>query len=160
MSLQYLLDKHAIEQVYIRYCELVDSKQFDRMDEVFTADCVGDYTQSLGPGVISPDRASLIASMHANLGADSHCGATQHNVQNFRIATDGDTAHAKVHYYAVHRGTGPLAGALYSMWGQYEDDLLRTAAGWRVCRRVYTCFLSDGPAGVTSKQVAAAGGNA
>ena len=65
MSLQYLLDKHAIEQVYIRYCELVDSKQFDR-----------------------------------------------------------------------------------------------TAADWRVCRRVYTCFLSEGPAGVTSKQVAAAGGNA
>lgn len=150
MTLARLIDKEAIENVYIRYCEIVDSKDFDAMDEVFTADCVGDYTQALGPDVISPNRASLIASMHANLGPTSHCGATHHNVMNFRIAVDGDTATAKVHYYAVHRGRGEFAGALYSMWGEYQDDLVRTAEGWRVSRRVYRCDLSDGPAEVTS----------
>ncbi len=153
MSLQYLIDKDAIEKVYMRYCDIVDDKTFDDMHEVFTADCQGDYTQSLGPGVISPDRASLIASMHANLGPDSNCGATHHNVLNFRIAVNGDKANAKVHYYAVHRGRAQFDGELYSMWGQYEDDLTRTADGWHVSNRVYKCFLSEGPAGVTTKAV-------
>ncbi|MBO9378019.1 nuclear transport factor 2 family protein [Sphingomonas histidinilytica] len=150
MSLQELIDKDAIEQVYVRYCEIVDSKSFDRMDEVFTEDCVGDYSQALGPGVISPNRASLIASMHANLGPQSSCGATHHNVLNFRIGVDGDEARAKVHYYAVHRGRGAQEGALYSMWGQYADELRRTPAGWRVARRVYTVALTEGPAAVVA----------
>jgi 3-phenylpropionate/cinnamic acid dioxygenase small subunit len=153
MSLEYLMEKDAIEQVYIRYCEIVDAKSFDDMHEVFTPECQGDYTQSLGPGVISPNRASLIASMHANLGPDSNCGATHHNVLNFRIKVDGDTAKAKVQYYAVHRGRADFEGALYSMWGLYDDDLIRTADGWRVANRVYSCYLSEGPQGVTSKAV-------
>lgn len=145
MSLQFLIDKHAIERVYIRYCEIVDTKAFDAMDEVFTEDATGDYSQALGPGVISPNRASLIASMHANLGPDSNCGPTHHNVGNFRISVEGDTAHAKVHYYAEHLGQGDFPGELYSMWGQYEDDLVRTPAGWRVKARVYKCFIAQGP---------------
>lgn len=145
MSLQYLIDKDAIEQVYIRYCEIVDAKSFDDMHEVFTEDATGDYTQALGPGVISPNRASVIASMHANLGANSNCGPTHHNVGNFRITVDGDTARAKVHYYAEHLGVHDFADALYSMWGQYEDDLIRTHDGWRVKTRVYKCYIARGP---------------
>lgn len=150
MSLSELIDKAAIEQVYIRYCEIVDSKTFDAMDEVFLEECTGDYTQALGPGVISPNRTSLIASMHANLGPESSCGATHHNVLNFRIRVTGDTATAKVHYYAVHRGRGAQDGALYSMWGQYADDLQRTSAGWRVAKRVYTVALTEGPSAVVA----------
>ncbi|MEM8695979.1 MAG: nuclear transport factor 2 family protein [Pseudomonadota bacterium] len=145
MTAEELADCRAIEQVYIRYCELVDTKQFDGMDEVFTTDCRGDYTQALGEGVITPDRASLIAAMHANLGEGSQCGPTHHNVGNFRIALDGDGARAKVHYYAVHLGRGEHEGAIYSMWGEYRDRLTRTDDGWRVADRVYICTMTDGP---------------
>lgn len=110
LALRMLLDERAIEQVYIRYCEIVDAKCFDDLHEVFTESASGDYTQALGPGVISPDRASLIASMHANLGPQSNCGPTHHNVGNFRIAVDGDRAAAKVHYYAEHLGQGDYPG--------------------------------------------------
>jgi 3-phenylpropionate/cinnamic acid dioxygenase small subunit len=150
MSLQRLINQDAIREVYHRYCDIVDAKTFDAMDAVFTADCIGDYTQALGPGVVSPDRASLIASMHANLGPDSSCGATHHNVLNFRIVVAGDTATARVHYYAVHRGRGAQDGALYSMWGEYDDALVRTTDGWRIAHRVYTCALTEGPPAVVS----------
>jgi 3-phenylpropionate/cinnamic acid dioxygenase small subunit len=149
-----LVDLRAIEAVYVRYCEIVDAKAFDAMEEVFTADATGDYTQALGPGVISPNRASLIASMHRNLGPGSLCGATHHNVGNFRITLAGDTAHAVVNYHAVHRGTGRLQGALYTMWGHYDDDLVRTPDGWRVAARRYSCSLSEGPV-VTMAEAAA-----
>lgn len=139
-----LADERAIVAVYQRYCDLVDAKDFDKLDEVFTAETVGDYTQAMGPGVVTKGLAALIAAMHANLGAQSACGATHHNVTNFRIAVDGDTAQAKVHYIAAHAGTGRFAGQDYVMWGEYTDRLSRTTAGWRIEHRIYTLALSTG----------------
>ena len=34
----YLADKHAIEQVYIRYCDIIDQKAFDQLDETFAGE--------------------------------------------------------------------------------------------------------------------------
>lgn len=147
-QLQFLVDKHAIEQVYIRYCELIDSKNFDRLDEVFTTDTVGEYR---GYGNVTRSLDQLLAAMHHNLGAGSYCGATHHNVSNFRISVDGDSAMARVNYYAVHRGLGPFEGELYSMWGQYDDVLVRTPSGWRVSHRKYSISLTEGPAGIVSR---------
>ena len=45
---EQLWDMHLIEQVYYRYCEIIDAKDFDRLDEVFTEDSVGDYRSSNG----------------------------------------------------------------------------------------------------------------
>jgi ketosteroid isomerase-like protein len=147
-SLQYLLDKHAIEQVYIRYCELIDRKQFDGLTDVFTDDSVGEYKayNNVTHGI-----KEIVTAMHWNLGTGSNCGATQHNVNNFRIAVDGDNATAKVHYYAVHRGIGVCEGSLYSMWGQYTDSLIRSAASWRVKHRRYDIFLTEGNTKVVSR---------
>lgn len=150
MTTDILADMRAIEQVYVRYCEIVDTKIFDAMDEVFTEDATGDYTQALGPGVISPNRASLIASLHQNLGPMSNCGPTHHNVGNFRISVAGDTARAKVHYYAEHLGQRDYPGAQYSMWGQYDDELIRLPEGWRISKRIYTCTMARGPVVTTA----------
>lgn len=145
ITLEQLLDERAIQHVYMRYCDLVDAKDFDRLDEVFTPDTDHDYSQALGEGVVTQGLAAIVGAMHANLGADSLCGATHHNVTNFRIAVDGDTAQARVHYIAAHAGTGALVGHTYVMWGEYADALERTAQGWRVQNRVYTlsCFEGD-----------------
>lgn len=144
ITLQDLIDERAIERVYMLYCDLVDAKDFDRLGEVFTEDTRGDYTQALGPGVITEGLASIIGAMHANLGAGTHCGATHHNVTNFRIDVAGDSATARVHYIAAHAGVGELTGKCYVMWGEYADTLMRTAGGWRVKDRVYTLACSEG----------------
>lgn len=142
--MQALIDERAITHIYMRYCDIVDAKTFDDLHEVFTPDTRGDYTQALGPGVITTGLDMLIAAMKANLGAGSLCGATHHNVTNFRIAVTGDTARAKVHYIAAHAGAGRMTGHSYIMWGEYDDALVRTADGWRVRDRRYTLSLSEG----------------
>jgi hypothetical protein len=152
MSLQFLMDKHAIEQVYIRYCEIIDAKSFDDLHEVFTEDTIGDYGLPGGVQNITIGIDPLVFSMHANLGVDSNCGATHHNVGNFRVEVNGDTAKAKVHYYAEHLGAHDFPGELYSMWGQYADDLVRTPVGWRVKNRLYKCYLSQGPVVTSPRQ--------
>ncbi|MXO74332.1 nuclear transport factor 2 family protein [Altererythrobacter aerius] len=150
-ALSQLIDERAIEQIYVRYCELVDGKDFDRLDEVFTADTLGDYSRALGEGVVTRGLPALIAAMHHNLGAGSHCGATHHNVGNFRIMVEGGRARAQVHYIAAHAGEGSHAGKSYVMWGEYDDVLVRTPAGWRVAERTYTLAVSQGDPAMVSR---------
>jgi len=145
MTLQELEDERAIRLLYCRYCDIIDAKDFDRLVEVFTRDAHQDYRQTLGPAGLMQGTEPLIAGAKLHMGEGSNCGATHHNVMNFRIAVSGDTATAKVHYYAVHRGVRKHEGALYSMWGEYDDQLIRTAEGWRVKHRMYRSFLTEGP---------------
>ena len=135
----------AIEQVYVRYCELIDGKAFDQLSDVFTQDLVHDFTQAYGPGLILKGLPAVLARLHHRMGAGSNCGTTHHNVGNFRIEVNGDTAKARVNYHAVHRGVREHDGAFYSMWGIYNDDLVRTPGGWRVAYRRYSISLRDGP---------------
>ncbi len=104
----YLEDKHKIEQVYIRYCDIIDQKAFDKLSEVFTSDCVGDYRSTNGK--IQQGLAPLIEHVTRGMGPGSDCGATHHNVCNFRVAVDGDTATSKAHFYAVHEGSQFMNG--------------------------------------------------
>ena len=144
-TLQDLVDERAIRLLYCLYCDVIDAKDFDRLSEVFTKDAWQDYSQTLGPEGKMQGTKPLIAGAKLHMGEGSNCGATHHNVMNFRIQVTGDTAVAKVHYYAVHRGVRKHEGALYSMWGEYDDKLVRTAQGWRVAHRMYRSFLTEGP---------------
>jgi ketosteroid isomerase-like protein len=145
LTLQELNDERDIRLVYSNYCDIIDDKDFDRLTEVFTPDAWQDYRQTLGPTGLMQGTEPLIAGAKLHMGEGSYCGQTHHNVMNFRISLNGDTANAKVHYYAVHRGVGKHEGALYSMWGEYDDELIRTEDGWRVKHRMYRSFLTEGP---------------
>jgi len=145
LTLQELNDERDIRLVYCTYCDIIDAKDFDRLTEIFTADAMQDYSATLGPAGVIHGTGPLIAGAHLNMGEGSNCGQTHHNVVNFRIAVSGDAAKAKVHYYAVHLGVRKYPGAIYSMWGEYDDELVRTEEGWRVSNRLYRCFLTEGP---------------
>ena len=90
MNTAMLWDLRAIEQVYFRYCEVIDAKDFDRLDAVFTPDAIGDYRST--NGILQRGLAPLVARLHIGMGAGSHCGATQHNVFNIRATIQGDIA--------------------------------------------------------------------
>jgi SnoaL-like domain len=149
--LRALEDERAIQRVYLDYCDAIDEKRFDDLDQVFTADCEGDYRDSHGR--VFHGLAPLVDGLHRNMGPDGTCGGTHHNVLNFRIDSDGDHAAASVHFYAVHQGTGAMVGRLYSVWGRYEDELTRTSAGWRISKRRYRNFVTHGDKAVIRRGV-------
>jgi hypothetical protein len=149
--LRILEDERAIRCVYLDYCDAIDEKRFGDLDQVFTADCEGDYRDTHGQ--VLHGLAPLVERLHRNMGPGSTCGGTHHNVLNFRINSDSRHASASVHFYAVHEGIGPMAGRLYSVWGRYEDELTRTSAGWRISRRRYRNFVTDGDKAVIRRGV-------
>lgn len=137
-SVQIQEDRWQIQQLLASYCETADKHDWDAMDQVFTADTVGIYN---GMEVVS--LALLVSQGKKNMTRDT-VARTQHNVTNFRIDVDGDKATCTTNYYAVHYGAGQFKDQLYSMWGEYRDKLVRTANGWRIARRDYTTFFTEG----------------
>ena len=121
-------DRTAIIAVLDRYADACDRRDWGLFERVFTPDVTGDY----GPGYQRADRAAIVASIQSNLGG---CGPTQHLLGNYAVAVDGDRATSSCRVRAYHCGTGNEAGLFYECFGRYEDELVRTADGWRITHR-------------------------
>ena len=137
-NLQVQEDRWQIQQLLCRWCEAVQSQDWDAIHQVFREDtiCVVNGIEYVGV-------ETLIAGGKANMTRKT-IAKTQLNVSNFRIQVEGDQASCTTNHYVVHSGAGDFAGQLFSMWGEYRDSLLRTDQGWRIARRDYTTFFTEG----------------
>ena len=90
LSLQEISDRLEIHDLIVEYAEIIDTKDFERLDEVFHPDCYIDYTAMGGiEGKLSEIKAFLTEVMPM-------FPATQHMISNYKITLDGDTARGKI----------------------------------------------------------------
>ena len=123
-------DRFAIQDLLHLYAHLADTRQLARIaGEVFTADAVCDY------GAVLTGRDQI----HRFFTGFPGVVATSHNISNILIEGDGDRARAQCHVLAWHVFDRPADPAVLegpreelTMMGGYEDELVRTAAGWRI----------------------------
>jgi hypothetical protein len=131
-----LADRIEIVALLDRYAEALDSRRFELLEQVFAADVDFDFgewrTRSL---------AEAVATIRSYLDG---CGPTQHLLGNYRIELDGDRARSRVYVRASHLGVGAMAGRIYEMAGEYEDELRRTPRGWRSVARRGRVFFEIG----------------
>lgn len=132
LSQQELSDRFEIQDLVYRYAQVIDSKQFEALRTIFTADVHVDYS-AFGGGV--GDLEQTLAFLQASLtaGLFPH---TQHLNANVQVELTGDTASGRVMCF------NPMEMALpggskqvffLGLW--YLDQYRRTADGWRICRR-------------------------
>ncbi len=129
--LAQLRDRLEIEDLLTRYCAAIDAKDFDLLDEVFTADATIDYTRSGGIRDEYPAVKSWLAKALAPFRV------VQHLVTNVRVEIDGDRARS-VCYFFNPMGLPQQDGGVNTFFcgGIYRDQLLRTERGWRITERV------------------------
>jgi uncharacterized protein (TIGR02246 family) len=128
--LQALEDREAIRDLLSEYRRALDEKDFEAYADLF-----GDDGEFVTGGRSFRGRAEILA-MLAEL---QHTGALtvaagddRHLVANVEIELDGDRAKARSTWvYVTREGEGPNL----AMVGHYDDELRRTAAGWRFARR-------------------------
>ena len=73
----------------------------------------------------------------------SRLDVTQHVVTNHQVKVDGDTATCRCYLVGQHvKGTD--GGDTFIMAGVYDDELRRTADGWRIVHRTLTVTWTDG----------------
>jgi ketosteroid isomerase-like protein len=142
-----LEDTLAISALIARYPQIVDERDFDRLDEIFTADARIDFSAFGGP---ADTPAGIKKFLRDSLGAFAR---TQHMMGLPDITIDGDRARSRTsctNPMVVDKGDGSREVWLIGLW--YDDEFERTADGWRfTARKQERCYsvvgLPDTPLG-------------
>jgi hypothetical protein len=138
MTPEELSDRAAVADVVIRYLELVDTKGWDLMDEVFTEDTTARWT----PTVLMQGRANVVGATQHMVGSDEV--VTFHHIASMTPVVRGDTAEVKVRVRAMHYGLGPREGKFYESLAVQPTELVRTPAGWRISHHEWVVVAKFG----------------
>lgn len=129
MSQDRRADEHDIERVLLRYATGIDRRDWDLFRTCFTDDARCDY-EGLEPWRSADEITEFMAASHADMGH------TMHRLSNLAVTVDGDTATARTYVDAVLMAPDGQTGL--NPRGFYDDELVRTDAGWRIARRTFT----------------------
>jgi hypothetical protein len=143
-SLQELSDRLEIQDLMAAYCYAIDRKNWDELDEVFTADAVIDYSEMVGfRGNLRETKEFLVQGLNTLV-------AYQHSISTSQVRIEGDTAHGRTLCFnpmTVDLGGGKQQTMFVGLW--YRDIFVRTAKGWRIKERYEEkCFMHNVPPGV------------
>lgn len=122
-------DKQDIAEVVVRYSTGIDTRNWDLFRTCFTDNVLAEYD-----GIATWDSADAITDFMEASHADM--GHTMHRLTNIVISVDGDAATARTYVDAVLMASDGQSGL--NPRGIYEDQLVRTANGWRISHRHYT----------------------
>jgi 3-phenylpropionate/cinnamic acid dioxygenase small subunit len=123
-------DRLAIDDLLDAYAAALDSKDWDTLRTLFLPGAVVDYTEE---GGVRGDIEAAIAWFQKAMAPFT---ASQHFVTNRRVKLAGDEATVDAYIFSplgVPNGEGGLT--LVFAGGSYEDELRRTADGWRFAAR-------------------------
>lgn len=122
-------DRLDIVDVLVRYATGIDRRDWPLFRTVFTDECVLDYGE-IGAWNGVDAVTEFMDQSHAM------AGHTMHRLSNHAIAVDGDTATSHTYVDALIMAQDNTSGV--NAVGFYDDELVRTADGWRIARRKFT----------------------
>ncbi len=129
-------DRFSVIATLDRYAECLDTRDWDRLAEVFTEGVDMDFVTWRQQGL-----SQVTATIRSYLDG---CGPSQHLLGNYRIELDGDEASSRCYCRVMHMGKGEQVGKSYETWIEYTDELIRTANGWRIRKRVAQPQMDQG----------------
>jgi hypothetical protein len=124
-----LADRLEILEVTSRMGLLVDAREWDSLQALFTDPVWVDYTSLNGGAPESVAPRDLIAGWR---GVLERLEATQHLIAGQTIELDGDTASCAANVQGTHVMPNRSGGSLWTVGGRYDFELTRTPDGWRI----------------------------
>ncbi len=122
-------DRQDISDLLDRYATGIDRRDWPLFRTVFTPDCECDYGE-IGTWKGVDEITDFMDKTHAL------AGHTLHRLSNKVVAVDGDRAAARTYVDALimmSDGENGVNGI-----GFYDDEIVRTAHGWRIAQRRFT----------------------
>jgi SnoaL-like domain len=117
-------DELEIDALLSRYCRAVDSKNWASYRALFTDDARVDYSAA---GLV----AGTVADAVSYLGRHQQSiSVGMHYVTNIESSFDADAAHTVAMWFNAVQLPGADHVSYFA--GRWHDDLVRTAAGWRI----------------------------
>ncbi len=126
------LSPHAqITAVLHRYATAIDTKNWPLLATCFTTDAVTDYGD-IGRWNSAQGITDFMAAVHVPMRD------TKHMLHNVVIAMHGPDRATAVSYVHTVQALETDPEGWVDAVGQYDDELVDTADGWRIARRVFT----------------------
>jgi 3-phenylpropionate/cinnamic acid dioxygenase small subunit len=120
-------DRTAIIDLTIAYCWALDEHDWDVLRRVFTPDASASLGVAPAVGIEAIiERVSTVLTPLDD---------SQHMVTNHQVAIDGDRATCRCYFHAQHIRAAAAGSPNFIVAGRYEDELVRTADGWRIAKR-------------------------
>lgn len=133
LSIEEISDRLEIQQLLIAYSTAIDSRRFDDLDQVFTADAYIDYRAMGGVDGRYPEVKAWLSEVLPNFPAYAHM------LGNVDVRIAGDTATSRTLCFNPMVLVGEGQVLFCGLW--YDDEFVRTAEGWRMTKRVEEkCF--------------------
>ena len=134
-------DRMALEKLAIEYANAIDRREWDRLDQVFVADALIDYTAT---GGIKGSYAEIKAWLPRTM---KFFKSYMHLMGNFQFQIEGDTASGQVSCFNPMLAPALFGGSNTVMFGiWYHDTYVRTAEGWRISTRTQQhCYSFNVP---------------
>ena len=135
-----LADRAEIQDVIVRYGWAIDTKDWALLDTCFTDDAYVDYSSN--PGGVQGPYKEVRGWLEKMMSAFP---VTQHLMSNVLVSLNGDRATCQT-MVTNPQGAATREGPLHFFYvgGRYDDEFVRTAAGWRIERRVETTLWFQG----------------
>jgi 3-phenylpropionate/cinnamic acid dioxygenase small subunit len=146
VTLRTLADRIEIAELLARYADMVDRRDWPRMNRIFALEATIDFRPSGGPN--GPFREMLawldraLDSWPKNL----------HLITNVIVDLDGDRASSRCYFHvSIARETHDGNQYTVTDSGRFIDQLIRSANGWRIVSRVCEQIVREGqlPKGYT-----------
>jgi hypothetical protein len=134
-----LVDRVAMDDLLTRYATAIDRRDWDLLDTVFTHTARLDYRSASGIEGIYPEIRTWFAEVLPIFDV------TQHLVVNREFRRANGEVHARSCFLNVNRLTVEGKPWLFTVGGQYHDQLINTSGGWRIARRVEHTLWWDNP---------------
>lgn len=122
-------DRQDISELLVRYASGIDRRDWTLFRTVFTEDCQLDYGE-IGTWNGVDTVVDFMERVHAM------AGHTMHRLSNIAVTLDGDRAQARTYIDGLIMAADNRSGV--NAIGFYDDEIVRTADGWRIARRTYT----------------------
>ncbi len=130
ITLQTLLDRAALSDVFHNYASGVDMRDWVLFRSLFTDDVHADFS-SMTPGFIVDGADKWTGNVARSIDA---LDATQHIITNHVHVIEGDRSKSRSYLQGQHvlRGAAGAPDIHYMIGGYYLYDMVRAGAAWKI----------------------------
>jgi SnoaL-like domain len=146
-----LKDRLEIVELINRMVLLLDSRDWDALEHLFTDTVYNDRTSLTGGEPETLGVAEFVGGwryLMANLDA------VHHLVTNHVINLDGDRAVCTANMQGTHVLANPSGGAMWTVGGRHDYQVTRTSDGWRISGITFTIQWATGNQNIVALSIA------
>ena len=134
-------DATEITRCLYEYALGIDTRDWSLYRGIFCDEVTTDFSSFNGEPAARTTADDWVAGVSVLFnGLD----ATQHTMSNPMVDIDGDTARCRMYMQAEHFLQNEQGDTGFAIGGYYDDQLVRTASGWRVAAVTLKVLWSRG----------------